>query len=807
MMHNDYIKNSRAESDTFSGTRSPELTRLLERLLGKWYFFAFGLLLAWTMAFVINKFSHPLYKGNTTLLIRSEQTKPIGAQALIRDLSFDTRDNIRNQIGILKSYSLAKRTLQDLDLEISFHKTPRFLGVGRINALSRNIYQNSPIVVKTSPLSHKLMEVPFFIHILSPQKYILEVNTTINGQLLTKTDTLSFGQVVNNPYYSFSIHWKNNPKTQFETHKEEFRKYDYSFMFHDIEKLAAIYAQKLKVNFYFDDASILELSLEDKHPKLVADFLNQHTRSFIESGLEEKNRIANATIQFIDNQISGISDSLQAAESDFQKFRSQNKLINISSEGNFAMEKLETLVTEKSNLQRMLKYFEYLYEYIQTKTEFNDIIVPSTMGISDQSLNRLVTNLAEAYSARNRLLMTTRESSPQVRQINSEIESIRHALIENVRNIINTSQIEMEQINQQIEEVNKQIQKLPGTERKYINIQRDFQLNDNIYTFLLQKRAEAGIALASNIPDHKIIDPAYERNIYQTTPRPTANLVVATLLGLILPALILILGNSLNTRITAGYVVEDHTPVPVLGYIEHDSYSEKIPVIQHPASPLAESFRALRTNIEFMLGKNASSPVIAVTSSVSGEGKSFCSANLGAILAITEKKVLVVGMDLRKPQTHKEFMVENNSGLSNFLLGSSSFQQVVQNTSIDGLSIVTSGPVPPNPAELLQSDRMTEFLQSARERFDVIILDTPPLALVSDTLLITGTADLTLFVVRQRYSRKQAIEFLNHLAEAGRIKKSGILVNDVITPKGYSSISQYGYGYGYGRYKKSGYYS
>jgi capsular exopolysaccharide synthesis family protein len=208
-----------------------------------------------------------------------------------------------------------------------------------------------------------------------------------------------------------------------------------------------------------------------------------------------------------------------------------------------------------------------------------------------------------------------------------------------------------------------------------------------------------------------------------------------------------------------------------------------------------------------MIGKENISPVIAVTSSVSGEGKSFCSANLGAILAITGKRILVVGMDLRKPQTHREFKVDNKAGLSNYLLGTASFHDIVIPAGVQNLSIVTSGPIPPNPAELLQSGKMTDFLNTAKEHFDVVILDTPPLALVSDTLLITGMTSLNIFVIRQGHTRKQAIDFLNHLHEKGRINRTGILVNDVKTPDGYSSISRYGYGYGYSRFRKSGYYS
>ena len=807
MRQNNYIKSSQQETDSFTKPHSQDFLKVLNRLVDKWYMFAGGLIIALSVAVIINKFSHPMYRGNTTLLIRSEQNKPIGAEALIRDISFDAHDNIRNQIGILKSYSLAKRTLETLDLEISYNKIPRFLRKIRMNALSRAVYHNSPIVVQPQPDTPQLPGVPFYIRIISPQKYLLEFSTIVNNKKIAQTDTFRFEQPIKSSYFSFSVHLRNKYSPKLTDKSSDIYTHDYSFMFHDIKKLAAEYSNNLKVDFYFDDASILELSLEDKHPGIVADFLNSHAKTFIESGLEEKNRTANATIEFIDRQISGISDSLQEAESDFQEFRSQNRLINISSEGNYAMEKLESLIAQKSNYQRMIKYYDYLYDYIQNKDEFQDVIVPSTMGITDQSLNNLVKQLSDAYTARSRLRMTTTENSPQIKQINNEIETIHSALVENVRNIINTTRIELEEINQQIEEVNREIQRLPGTERKYINIQRDFQLNDNIYTFLLQKRSEAGIALASNISDHKIIDPAMVQNIRQTTPRPMANIVIAAILGLLLPGLGLIVGDSLNTRITSRYLVEENTTLPVLGHIEHNTYNETLPVILHSSSPLAESFRALRTNIDFMIGKENMPPVIALTSSVSGEGKSFCSANLGAILAITGKKILVVGMDLRKPQTHREFKVDNKAGLSNYLLGTASFHDIVIPAGVQNLSVVTSGPIPPNPAELLQSGKMTDFLNTAKEHFDVIILDTPPLALVSDTLLITGMTSLNIFVIRQGHTRKQAIDFLNHLYEKGRINKTGILVNDVKTPDGYSSISRYGYGYGYSRFRKSGYYS
>jgi capsular exopolysaccharide synthesis family protein len=805
-MSNNQPLSNNEHKDTFSSGNHQDITKLLQRFADLWYVFVAGLFLALALAFIINKFTHPTYKGKTTILVSSGQNKPVGAEALIQNLSFDPQDNIRNEIGILKSYSLARRTLKSLDLATSYQKIPRLPGNFRVNALARNQYRNSPIEVKSEEKDRQLHNTPFFIRILSPREYLLHFETTINEKKIAQTDTFRFGQAIRSPYFSFTVVLRDKYAPELFDNQSDFYSSDYSVTFHDLGKMASDFSNNLQVNFYFDDASILELSLQGPHPEMVTNFLNSHATAFIESELEEKNRIASATIAFIDNQISGISDSLQEAESDFQKFRTRNNVINISSEGNYAMEKLETLVTQKSDLQRMSKYYDYLFDYIQNSNDFNDVIVPNTMGIADPSLNNLVSRLAEAYAARNRLMMTARENSPQVKQGTREIETIKEALTENIRNIINTSQIELDAIENQIAEVNKQIQKLPGTEREYINIQRDFTLNDNIYTFLLQKRAEAGIALASNVSDHKIVDPALKETTYQTAPKPKANMIIAALLGLLFPAIGIILGDSLNNRINSRFVVEDYTSIPVLAHIEHYRSVKKLPVLEYPRSPLTESFRALRTNIDFMLGKNAQNSVMAITSSISGEGKSFCSANLGAIFALAGKKVLVVGMDLRKPQTHTEFSINNSKGLSNILIGTEKTEDTLVESRLPGLFVIPSGPIPPNPAELLQSEEMSHFLKEMRLQFDLIILDTPPLALVADTLLVTEEADLNLFILRQGYSKKQALTFINHMVESGRIKKTGLLVNDVRILNGYSPANRYGYGYGYGRFKNSGYY-
>ncbi|MGM0375164.1 MAG: GumC family protein [Bacteroidota bacterium] len=792
--------------DDFSKGQPQESFRYARLFLDKWYVFVIGIVLALLGAILINHLTHPVFKGNTTLLVRNENKNRLGTESFLPAFSFNMQDNIRNDIGILKSYTLTRETIESLDLDISYQAIPRWANNWGVNLLTRNIYHTSPIIVEKNSKTTPLEEVPIFVRILSPTHFRLDVKTETEDKTIALTDTFKWGEPVESKFFSFSIELREKYADAIEDKQSSLYKHDYSFTFHDRDKLASKYRNALEVDFFFNDATILELRLKAPHPGIATDFLNQHTRTFIENGLQEKNQMANATIAFIDQQIQGISDSLEEAGSEFEQFRSQNRLINISSEGNLAMQKMEELVSQKGDNQRRLRYYEYLYDYIRNQNEFDNVIVPSTMGINDPSLNDLVARLTEAHANLNRLLTTARENSPQVQQLQNEIESIRQALIKNVRNIVQATEIELEEINNQIEDVNKQVGKLPATEREYINIQRDFQLNDNLYTFLLRKRSEAAIALASNAPDHKIIDPAFERTTYRSSPRPKANFIIAGFLGLILPALGLIIGEHLNTRIRAGFDPEHHSHLPVLGSIEHCRYKERLPVMAHSKSPLAESFRALRTHIDFMLGGKSMPATLAVSSSIAGEGKSFCSANLGAILAIANKQVLVVGMDMRKPRTHLEFNMPNDQGLSNFLIGKATFDEVVVSSELEGLCVTPAGPAPPNPSELLQSDQMTQFLDAARQSFDIIILDTPPMALVTDALLVTKHTDLNLFVMRQNYSRKQALRFINHLHQSGRIGKTGFVINDVKLPGPYSARNGYGYGYAYSRYRKSGYY-
>ncbi|MCG8702370.1 MAG: polysaccharide biosynthesis tyrosine autokinase, partial [Bacteroidales bacterium] len=364
---------------------------------------------------------------------------------------------------------------------------------------------------------------------------------------------------------------------------------------------------------------------------------------------------------------------------------------------------------------------------------------------------------------------------------------------------IEGNKIAISDYDEQISKVETEIQKLPSTERQLINIEREFSINDQIYTFLLEKRAEAGITKASNTADHQILDIAQPRNSVTIKPGTTMNYMIAMVSGVGIPLALLLLIDFFNTKINDRKYIENKLKVPVLGNIGHNEKGTELPINENPRSSLAESFRVLRTNLQYIFREpDQDSRVIAISSAVSGEGKTFTSVNLACILALAGNKTLLVSLDLRRPKIHKIFNLDNAEGVSTFLINKSNYENVITPTNINNLSVATSGPIPPNPSELLSSNKMKEFIKRSNENFDYVILDTPPIAIVTDTLTLKDSIDIFVFVIRHSYSDKQVIDLANDIKQKQMIKNVGVVIND-IQIKGYYGYSyRYGYGYGYG---------
>ena len=338
----------------------------------------------------------------------------------------------------------------------------------------------------------------------------------------------------------------------------------------------------------------------------------------------------------------------------------------------------------------------------------------------------------------------------------------------------------------------------PSLERKLINIQRKFDLNNSIYTTLLEKNSESAITKASNTSDNRIIDRASVYSSAQIKPTANKNLITAILLGLLIPAAIILVINLLDDKIIDKKDIEKKTKIPVIGFIGHSESASDIPVARKPGSSLAESFRSVRTSLKYYV-REEKTVVISVSSTVSGEGKTFFSVNLAAIVGMLGKRVLLIGLDLRKPRMDKVFDLGDEFGMSTYLSGSSSYEQIIQETRIKNLYYVPAGPRPPNPSELIDSPRMHEFLERAKRDYDFILIDTPPVGLVTDGLLLAKEVDVNIFIVRQRYTSRNSLDMMEHLRQQGELKNISIVMND-ISLSGY-----YGYGMRYNYYNSYGY--
>lgn len=772
-----------------------DIKKFIFKILANWYWFVFSIFITISIAFVINRYTDPVFSQKALVLVADKDNSVSGGVEGILEqqgiLRAGRKKVVENEIAVLSSYRIINKTINQLpDFAISY------FGMGRIRTVE--FYKSAPFETIIDTNRTNKVNQPINIKLISENEYLLE----IDGSVPVKKK-MKYGEWYNDSSFTFCV---NLTKPYFKS--DPSFSYQYFFVINDNNQLTNKYKGKLNLNTTDKKSTIIELSTQGLVPQKEADFLNKLLEVYINTGLEEKNQIALNTIKFIDEQLNDITDSLEINESRLQNFRQNNRLIDISKEGSVLYEKIDRVQNEKAMLTIKSKYFDYLKKYIDDKKDFTDVMAPSIVGIDDPMLIKLITDLSELSKQKNNYTYASNVKNPATELVNNQIESNRKALAENIRNLIQSNIISVNEVDKQTAKIEMEIAKLPSTEKQLITIQRKYKLNDQIYTYLLTKRAESGIAKASNVPDNKIIDTCLVENATQVGPKKTLNYTIAILIGILIPLIIIIIVDFFNDKILDRHDVETHTNIPIMATIGHNNKAFEFVVYEKPKSSIAESFRTLRTNLQYLhIDKNLKTHTISLTSTVSGEGKSFCALNLASIFALSGKKTIIMGLDLRKPKIHKEFGIENAIGISTYLIGKNTLDEIIIQTQQENLFIVTSGPVPPNPAELLESEKMGKLMAELKSIFDVIIIDTPPVALVTDSLLISKYVDTNIYVIRQNYSSRTVLKFLNNLNTGSNYRSLGILINDVKIPSyygnqyGYKSGSYgYGYGYGYGYY-------
>jgi capsular exopolysaccharide synthesis family protein len=669
-----------------------------------------------------------------------------------------------------------------------------YIGIGRRKIVESRMYKTCPFIVVYDSLELEPKGIKVGITVLNEQKYLIE----LNGKYNYKTE-LNFGEKFNRFGFDLLIK-RRNPEIPMFSEKGS---NNYYFYFIEPTLLAKEYRSKLSVVPRDQDASVVTLSVSGFVPEQEIDYLNMLMKVYISSGLDFKKLIAEQTIKFINEQLEVISDSLEFAARNLERFRRANSFIDLKNEITFIQNRFEKTDYEMAEVQLQLQYYNYLAEYINNKNSAGRIISPSVIGITDQALLRLIDEFSAIMAQKEKLGLNLSSNQPAMENLESRSVTIRELLLENIKNCITSLNLTKVEISNKISSNLKEIDMLPSTEKTYVNIQRQFDLNNTIYTYLLEKRAESGIARASTLPDNRKIDDAQLKGLVK--PKRQKNLIIALILGILLPGAGISIIDFFNNRVIDNKDVKRKTNVPIIGYISHNDSKNEIAVIEKPGSALAESFRSVRTALKYYVKEN-NTAVIAVSSTVTSEGKTFISINLACIIAMLGKKVLLLGLDLRKPRINKVLKFENSPGMSTYLSGNCEYEEIIKNTQIDNLFYAPSGPIPPNPAELIETDQMKIFMERAKKEFDFIIFDTPPVAIVTDALLLARYADINLFIVRQRYSSQNTLEMIEQLKNQGELKNMAIILNDISLSGYYGYGIRYGYMRGYGYSYGTSYY-
>lgn len=771
-----------------------DLKEILFKYLRFWPLLLVCAVTGFVCAYIFNKVAVPVYLIESSVLIKDDPGVTLGADIFENAGLSKPNTNIQNEIGILKSRSLTFETLNKLNYNVSYFREDFFNEI--------ELYGNIPILVEVDWKHPQLTSGKFSVTKTSNESFRLEIKN-VEFVLFSPSD----------PHYKTVVEYLDLEEKEYkfgqwiEGSNYKFRILDISsdtevpvlFEILDTPSLAIRYIDALSINPLNKDASILVLSLQHNNRRKGEDYLNKLVEVYLERELEEKNRMSVNTVKFIDQQLSGISDSLSFIEDRLERYRTANQVFNLSQEGSLIFERLNELEQEKSRINLTLSYFRSVVSYLN-EDQFDDLSAPSFIGIQDPLLNALVLSLGELQSERVRLSATFSPETSVVKGVIAKIRNTKSTLLENLRSAISNAEVSLNEINQRLANTSREVNKLPATERNLMGIQRQFSINENIYIYLLEKRAEAEITRASNSPTNVLLDVG-QSAIDPVSPRKTLNYLIGIFLGLVFPLAAITLKDFFNVKIENPNEVEKKLRIPLIGLVNQSPYEGALVILDKPKSTITEAFRNLRANMSY-LAPNQNKVVFAVSSTISGEGKTFCSINLASIYAISEKKVILVGLDLRKPRIAGDFGIANDVGVSTYLSSNKDWKEMVKHSKVDNLDILLSGPIPPNPAELLLQDNFQTLISELKEAYDIVILDCPPVGLVSETYEIFKFSDLNLMIVRQDYSDKQSLEFINSLSEKKSVKKLYCVLNSVPVGKnGYGGYGSYGYGYGgYGYY-------
>ncbi len=758
----------------------------------KWLFLLM-MLIAFVAAIFYNKYSSPVYENAASLIIKKKDTYSfLQSEEFLKGygLLYD-KEQVQDELGIISSYTLCNQAVKNLNLEIGYFSQKSFLPGLSPNSglfeLKEELYKNTPVKVQLNKRHLQIVDLPFFIEIISDSSYEISVegenirlfdyfnseeagivnNIRIKGKF-------KFGEQVTTNYFSFRVF--HNP--------EYFGDYVDSkiyFAFFNTNYITLQYQSMLAVSSNDLNQSLFGVSMRGNHAEKITDILNELTTVYIENNLNNKNRILDNTISFINGQISEISDTLTSTEDVLEEYQTRYKITDLSFQGEKIYEKLKDLENDRAELAVKLKYYDYIINYFKNNESVSDLVAPSAMNVDDKLLNNLISELIQLSIQRSFYLKSPKNL--YLKEIELNIQDLKNTIRENIIYNKRQTEIQSREINDRISSYYGEIAALPRTERGLLGIQRKFELTDAIYTFLLQKRAEAQIARASNTPDVEIVDPARRITAYAVFPKKRMNIGIAVLIGFLIPFLFILIKDFMNNRISTKNELKRFADLPLTGNIAFNGKRFHNVIANYPDAVISEQFRSLRTSVQFHLNEEVNKAIV-ITSSVKNEGKTFLAQNLASALSLTGKSTLLLDLDFRNPNLHNEFGLSNKTGATNFIEENRPIQDIIQKTSIKNLDMICSGKTTRNPAELLNAENCARLIDQCKQLYDYVVIDSTALERVTDTFLILKHSDFTILTTRFNFTAKETLQAVHEkLSDNGFLNVHLVLNADKSTSK------------------------
>ncbi|MEO8472293.1 MAG: polysaccharide biosynthesis tyrosine autokinase [Chryseolinea sp.] len=766
-----------SQKDVFQADNDEvDIKQLLSSYTKRWYFFVLSLVLCVAAAYAYLYIATPQYRISSTLLLKNEESEGNGLnQNTPGEINiFNTKQKIDNEIEVLKSKTLMRKVFEELGLSASFHIQGQF----RL----KEIYGSEvPLRLSISKLHPSAFD----------KKIIVERKTSTTYQLQEEngeTSTHKYGEEVSKPYGIYTIIAAPDNRSSEPIH----------IVFNNLEKLANDYNDGLKVETVNKKASVIKISLIDNVPQKGKDIINKLLEVYSKEALEDRNLVANTTIGFIDDRLKYLTSELSDVENEVVKYKTSAEVTDVNSNSAEYLKQQSDYNRQLNDLSSQVEVLESVENYIN-KQPGKFEIVPSSLSILDPTLIQLVQKFNEIQLERERMLRTTLPSNPLVQDLNDQLSALQLSILENLHNIKNGLNITKKRLETTSGRFRSQIQKVPSIERDLLEINRQQGTKSNLYLYLLQKREESALALEVTVSKTRMLDAAMTDD-KPVSPKGMLVYLLSIIVGLGIPFTAIYIQDALNDKIQSKRDVMRGTSTPILGEISHNNSGKSLIVTEESGTSIAELFRLIRSNIAFATaGKE--NKVLMVTSSTSGEGKTFFSINLAASLTLVGKKVALLEMDLRMPSLSKHLGKTPGLGISDYLVGSKkvSIEEILRpHSGVPGLYIASSGSLPPNPAELMTSHNVAHLINSLKASFDYVIIDTAPIGRVADAFSLGPLIDSTIYIVRNNYTSKEQLELVEDVYKNKKLAHPMIVLNDVKEDKEHA----YGYGYNLSERKK-----